>query len=159
MTPTYIEVVLKPKQFLKSLPSGKVTFVSLAIILILWANSILQGLVILKEYAFDITLIFQELTILIFGIIFFASLIFAVCKLIKRKITFYQIINIISFSQIPRLYFVTMFTIVYLMFPEILSIKFFNKVINFIILALTIYSVILTLYGVAINTNQNKKLI
>lgn len=152
--PIYIEILFKPKKFLETLPSEKITFVSLAIILVLWVNSIIQSLVILKEYAFNITLIFQELTILVFGVFLFSSIFTVSSKAIKRRITFNKIVNIICFSQIPRMYFITTFTLVYLIFPEVLDLEIFNKSTNFTILVLTIYSVLLSVYGVAINTKR-----
>ncbi len=156
--PNYIEILLKPKQFLIALPDERITFASLAIIMILWANSVIQGLVVLKEYAFNVTLIFQELTILMFGIIVFSSLFVASSKIIKRKITFNKIVNVICFSQIPRMYFVTIFTLIYLIFPEVSELNNFNKIINAIIFLLTIYSVVLTVYGVLVNVQRVKKI-
>ena len=157
--PIYLELLIKPKKFLEVLPSEKITTASLAIILLLWANSIVQSLVVLKEYTFNVTLIFQELTILIFGIIVFSFILSMGCKVSKNRISFNQIVNIICFSQIPRLYFITLFTLLYLVFPKVLEMKMYNKSTNIIVLVLTIYSVILTTYGIAINVRKNKKTI
>lgn len=153
----YIEILFKPKKFLEAVPSERITLSSLAIIIALWVNSIIQGMVILKEYAFSITLIFQELTTLVFGVILFSSIFSVSSKALKRKLTFNKIVNIICFSQMPRMYFITIFTLAYLFFPEVLELKLFNKGINSTIFMLTIYSVLLTLYGVVINTKKDNK--
>ena len=155
-TKSVIGMIVSPKQTILSLPENEIIQSTIAVGIGMWIVPLIQSIFILKELSFDFVLFLQALLLTITAILITPLITLILLNIFKKRATLFQLINIFCSSQIPRLFFIILITMLYLAFPSLGTVKQFNQVSNFIALVLTGYSFILFIYGAIIATPKKK---
>lgn len=145
-------MIVSPKKTILSLPKNVIIQSTIAVTSGLWIAPLIQTILISKELSFNIILVIQAFLSTITTIVIPSFIFLLILNLLKKRTTLFHLINIFCSSQIPRLFFVILVTMVYLAFPSLVKVAIFNQATNFITLVLTGYSILLFCYGAIIST-------
>ena len=146
-----IGIIFSPKKTLIELPSNKFYLFSFLVYLLLIFSTIIPADIptgISKSQILFGLIPFITMSVIIFFLV--SYLIKFVSKLFGKNISTKKILNIVGYSQIPRVILAFPVSLMFKVFPILSEHSILNKVLNFCLLLLGIYAFILIIYGLII---------
>ena len=149
-------IIIKPKAALQSLPNDTILISSIAIIAVLGISGILQRALVMENK--DMIVVASAMGFFMGMLITFivAYILSVVIQFFGVKVSFSKTINIIGFVQVPKLIFSLFVTVFYFTFPTLLSNSSYNQTANLIMILISVYSLILMVYGINLEHSSNK---
>ncbi len=144
-----IGIILDPKKTLISLPSDRIWITAPIVALFLLVPNVLSlKLTTTHQSDVSMTNITPQIMWFIFFFILFAYILKWVAKIINRPITTQKAINIIGYSQAPRVLVTLAVAFIAWLIPSAQQPGTVNTILNAIVYAGTLYSLALIVFGV-----------